>query len=368
MVQERLTTTLKGTQGMTTHSKEKIKLAIIGCGAVIQKLYLPVADSATGLAITHVVDLDLERAREVANLYQIPNYAQDYRQVLDQVDAVVVATPPGSHASISIDCLDRGLPVLCEKPLTPSVEQAQAMIAASQRTNTILAVGMVRRLSWSSQLVRRLLQNGILGDVQRFDVIEGHEFNWPLFTGHIFQTSKAGGVLADTGTHLLDLLSWVLGGQRAQLFSYKDDNWGGVEMNAVLELAIECDGKQVPGKIEISFTRKLRNTLRIYGAKGYLEAPVMGGPEVLFYPDDGSDEAMVIRPHDANPLGHGKTFALQLENFADAIINQTNNYATADEALPTISIIEQCHRSRERIAQPWEVKHLESFFGGKGNE
>lgn len=367
-MQKRLIATLKGTQGMTTHSKEKIKLAVIGCGAITQERYLPAAELIPHLSITHVVDLDQERARQAANLFQIPHYARDYHQILGQVDAVVVATPPGSHAPISIDCLEQRRPVLCEKPLAPSVEQAKAMIAASQQTRTPLAVGMIRRLSWSSQLLRRLIQTGILGDIQRFDVEEGHEFNWPLRTGHIFQDKKAGGVLADTGTHVLDLVLWTFGSQSTQLFSYKDDNWGGVEMNAILELAVEWHGKQVPGKIELSFTRELGNTLRIYGDKGYLEAPVLGSPEVTFYPNHQNDAPVTMKPHQAKSREMVTRFALQLSNFADAIVNDSHNYASAEQVLPVIAMIEQCHSSRERMVQPWEAKHLESFFGGSDNE
>jgi len=208
----------------------------------------------------------------------------------------------------------------------------------------------------------------MLGDIHRFDVEEGHEFNWPLRTGHIFQNSMAGGVFADTGTHLLDLLLWIFGSQRTQLFSYRDDNWGGVEMNAIVELAIEWHAKQVLGKIELSFTRELRNTLRIYGEKGYLEAPVLGNCEVLFYPCDENEESVILKPYNAGPRKSVEEFALQLSNFADAIRNSSNNYVVADEALPIISMIEQCRHSRELMVQPWEIRHLESFFEGRGNE
>lgn len=347
---------------------EAVKLAVIGCGAVAQEMHLPAASLVPNIAITHVVDLDIERAREVAARFRIPYYARDYRQVFGQVDAIIVATPPNSHASISIDCLSQGLPVLCEKPLATSVEEAQAMIAASQQAHALLAVGMVRRLSWSSQLLRTLIQIGMLGGIHRFDVEEGHEFNWPLCTGHIFQAGKAGGVLADTGTHLVDLLLWIFGSQGTQLLSYRDDNWGGVEMNAVIELAIEYRLKQVTGRIELSFTRELRNTLRIYGEKGYLEAPVLGGSEVVFWPHDKSSKPVMLKPYEALPPKKFAEFALQLAYFADAITNGSNNYVEAKEALPTLALIERCHRSRKCMVQPWEMKHLESFFEGKDHE
>ena len=361
-------TVLKGTQEMKTSSKEKIKLAIIGCGAVVQERYLPAAALVPNLAITHVVDLDVERARDVANQFQIPNCVDDYHSVFEKVDAVVVATPPSSHAQISIDCLSQGLHVLCEKPLTTCVKEAKAMIAASQQTHTHLAVAMNRRLSWSSQLLKKLLQASILGNIDRFVIKEGHEFNWPLRTGHIFQDSNSGGVLADTGVHVLDLLLWSLGSQETQLVRYRADNWGGVETNAKIDLLVEWHSRQVPGSIELSFTRKLENTLRIYGEKGCLEAPILGGHEILLYLGDEKAEPVALTPHDATSKTRVEEFAIQLSNFTDSIIHHSKEYVSADKALATISLIEQCHNSREPMAQSWEIKHLESFFEAKKNE
>lgn len=348
-------------------SENEVRVAIIGCGAITEEMYLPAAEMVPNLTITHVVDLDAQRGQAVAADFQIPNFVADYREVFGKVDFVVVATPPSSHAPISIDCLKHGIPVLCEKPLATSVEEAKTMITASQQTSTLLAVGMIRRLSWSSQLLRRLIQTGILGDIQRFDIEEGHEFNWPLRTGHIFQSRQAGGVLADTGPHMLDLLFWLLDSQRAELLSYSDDNWGGVGMNTVVELAVERRGKQIPGKIELSFTRKLRNTLRIYGEKGFLEAPVLNGYEVLFYPHNDNEEPIALKPYQANPRKIVEEFAVQLSNFVGAIINNSQNYVAAEEALTPLAIIGQCLSSRKLTAQPWEIKHLESFFEAKHN-
>ena len=79
-------------------------------------------------------------------------------EVFEEVDAVVVATPPSSHASISIDCLNHGLHVLCEKPLATSVEEAKEVVAASKRTQAHLAGGMGRRVHWSSQLLKKLIE------------------------------------------------------------------------------------------------------------------------------------------------------------------------------------------------------------------
>jgi predicted dehydrogenase len=350
---------------MSDYPKGICRLGIVGCGAITERGYLPAASLIEGVAVTHVVDLDRERGGDVAARFHIPGVFCDYRDLFGKVDAVVVATPPSSHARISIDCLDHGLHVLCEKPLAVSVQEAREMIAVSERACRHLAVGMVRRLGWSSKLLKRLIEINMLGDIDRFDVEEGSQFNWPLRTAHIFQDRDSGGVIADTGPHLFDLLFWILGSQNVKLVRCRDDGWEGVEANAVVELKIERNSRCVPGKIEFSFTRGLRNTLRVYGQKGCLEAPTLGGYEVTFYPDSQHSDPIILKAQGAVPREWFEEFAIQLSNFAYSIRNNTKRYVAAGEAIATMSIVEECHRSRELISQPWETKHLESFFGGE---
>ena len=76
------------------NSRKPIKLGIIGCGAITEGGYLPAVKLLSNIVLTHVVDLDLERAGGVARHFDIPNFVDDYRLLYGQVDAVVVATPP----------------------------------------------------------------------------------------------------------------------------------------------------------------------------------------------------------------------------------------------------------------------------------
>jgi len=346
-------------------SGKEIKIGIIGSGAITEKGYLPATPMVPNLTVNHLVDLDLERARDLALRFLIPNFVSDYRGLLGEVDAVVVATPPHTHMQISIDCMHQGLHVLCEKPLAPSVSEAEEMIAVSRMTGSHLAVGMVRRLSPTFQLLKRVLETDILGEIQGFDLEEGSQFNWPLRTGHLFQDKISGGVLADTGPHVLDLLLWLFESEFFNLVNYSVARWGGVEANALIELEIALGSRKIIGTIDLSFNRRLRNTLRIYGEKAWLEAPTMGGSEIKFYHGNHETDPMILKLEGVESRKFFEDFVLQLSNFADSVINNSTNYVEAHEALPTLSLIEECRRSRKLIAHPWEIKHLESFFPGR---
>jgi predicted dehydrogenase len=344
------------------HFSKPIRLAIIGCGAITEKGYLPAVQLLSNIDLTHIVDLNLERAERVAKQFNIPNSIEDYRLLYGKVNAVVVATPPNSHAPISVDCLKHGLHVLCEKPLAPTVREAEEMIAVSRKTGSHLVVGMNRRLSWSSALLKKLIDKNFLGNIQRFDFEEGSQFSWPLRTPHLFQHREFGGVLADTAFHLFDLIFWILGSQRSQLIRYRDDGWSGVEANAIVELALKLGSRQVSGRIELSFTRKLRNTIKIYGERGYLEAPVSGGSEVKYYPENQEVDPVIMKSEGARSMSLYEELAIQLSNFANSIINNSQDYVAAHEVIATLSLIEKCRYSRELMVHPWEMKYLDSFF------
>jgi predicted dehydrogenase len=210
-----------------------------------------------------------------------------------------------------------------------------------------------------------LIGSDLLGNIHRFDIEEGWEFSWPLRTGHLFQNKNSRGVLADTGPHLFDLLLWILGTQGAEVISCKDDNRGGIEANALIDLAVGGSSHRSTGRIELSFTRRLRNTMKFYGERGCLEAETVGANEVYFYPPGQSDDPLTLRPQNPKPSKKNEEFSIQLSNFAASVLNGSKMYTPADEAIATMSLVEECYRSRTPIAQPWEMKHLESFFGEK---
>ena len=334
-------------------SERTIRLAVVGAGAVTAARYLPAAATAEGVEVTHLVDLDLERARALAEEHGVPDVSDDHRQVLDAVDAAVVATPPASHRGITEDLLDAGVHVLCEKPLTVNAEEGEAMVAAVSRSGSILTVGMVRRYGRSARLLRRFVEMGVPGRIHRVDAEEGGGFTWPQRTSHIFEAGQ-GGVLRDTGTHLLDLVFWMADATDARVSSYRDDSWGGPEANARVDLEVETPSGAAEARVEVSFTRQLENRIRIHGTDGVLEAPTLGGAEVLFTPADGSDPVRLI-PGAGRERSRVEDFVLQLEDFVEAIRSTGAPPVPAESALLPLRLIEHCHDMRAVSLLPWEA-------------
>ncbi len=157
--------------------------------------------------------------------------------------------------------------MLVEKPMALTAAECDAMIAAAEEGGAVLAVGLMRRFLRSTRFVRHAVQTGLLGRIRRFDVREGIVYNWPVASDFFFRKETAGGgVLIDTGAHTLDSLLWWLGDVRS--LDYFDDNYGGVEADCLLQLQMESGAT---GVVELSRTRKLRNTAIIEGDRASIE-------------------------------------------------------------------------------------------------
>lgn len=335
-------------------SERAVRLAIIGAGAVSEKRYLPAAGAVSGLEITHLVDLDGARARMLATEYGVPHAAEDYREILGEVDGAVIATPPATHRSIAVTCLDSGVHVLCEKPLASASEEGEAMVDAARASDAMLSVAMVRRCGRSARLLHRCVRLGLPGRIQRVVMEEGGAFNWPLRTSHIFDPSQ-GGVLRDTGSHLLDLMFWVVEAREARVSDYRDDSWGGPEANARVDLELETPSGLIDGRVQVSFTRSLENRIRIHGSEGVLEAPSLGGAEVVFAPADGTDPVRLI-PGDGEPRARVEDFSLQLREFVASIGTSGPPPVPPESPLLGLHVIDECYGMRTQSLHPWEVE------------
>jgi predicted dehydrogenase len=119
----------------------KLRMGIIGVGGIAQQRHIPVFSKlADKVTITAVSDLNESRAQEVAEKNGIKHVLTDYKDMFNEVDAVTICTPNKSHAEIVIAAHEAGVHVLCEKPMAITVEECEAMIAASKKNNKVLSI------------------------------------------------------------------------------------------------------------------------------------------------------------------------------------------------------------------------------------
>jgi predicted dehydrogenase len=191
-----------------------MKVAIIGCGNIANSAHIPAYMKNRDVEIKYFCDIIPERASAAVAKYGCGRAITDYREILGdrEVDAVSVCTPNNLHAQITIDCLEAGKHVLCEKPAARSYTEALEMQAAQHRTGRVLNIGVVNRFNDSVNLIKKYIDSGRLGEVFHVYVSFRAHRSIPGLGGDFTTREVAGGgVLIDWGVHFLDIVMYCCG-------------------------------------------------------------------------------------------------------------------------------------------------------------
>lgn len=199
----------------------KIKVGIIGCGTIANNAHLPSYHKNSEVEIAYCCDIIPERAQKAAQQYG-GKAVTDYHEVLadPSVTAVSVCTPNRMHSIIAIDALHAGKHVLCEKPAARILKEAEEMLKAKRETGKILNIGVVNRFNDGVNHLKKLIDEGELGNIYQVYVSFRSHRSIPGLGGDF--TTKAvagGGVLIDWGVHFLDIVMYCCGDPKVKSVS-----------------------------------------------------------------------------------------------------------------------------------------------------
>jgi predicted dehydrogenase len=324
-----------------------MRIAVVGCGAIARAFHLPaLAASRRDVGELIVVDRDPGRVAAVQREFRASRAATDYRQVLHDIDAAIVAVPQEFHGEVAMDFLQAGVPVLCEKPLATTLEQATALVAAAEAAGVVLAVNNTRRFYPAVRAAQEWVRSGRLGSIRRVEIYEGRAFDWPLASGSAFGKGGTGkGVLQDVGAHSLDMICWWLG-ERPSITRYLDDASGGSEAVARVELA----GTGYTGVVHLSWLSRLANAFRVVGEKETLEAAILDWDAIRL--TDGGRRSRKVRLRPEVP-SFGQVRDHVIADFLRAVRGECRPTVTGRDVLSSIDMIEECYGRRQRFSMPW---------------
>lgn len=322
-------------------------VGVIGCGAVAASFHVPALARHRELRERLVlVDPDEGRARALAARHGIARTSRDLTDCLEELDAAVVCAPHRFHYELSRACLEAGVDVLCEKPLTETAEQARELVELADRQDAVLCVNHPRRLYPVNQKVRELIADGTIGELRALRYTWGEKFEWPAATGGYFgQASGGRGVLFDKGPHLLDLICWWLSG-KPRLVSYRDDAMGGSE--AVAELRFEHRGCQ--GEVRLSWLSRYDNRFVVEGESGRVEGELFNWRTLTRTAAGGEPERLRLESSVREP---GQFANAMIDGFVAAVRGDAPPPVAAREVIDSMALMEECYRSRRRFELPW---------------
>ena len=307
-----------------------LKFGLIGAGRIAQAYAQAFAQSEIAKLVA-VADVRAGTAQAMAETAKCQSF-RSYNVMAEHVelDAVVICTPPVAHPEIGIYFLERQVHVLCEKPLSISIESARTMAAAAQKAGVLLTMASKFRFVEDVIKAKSIVASGILGDIVLFE---------NAFTARVDMSSRwnsqpdisGGGVLIDNGTHSVDIMRYFLGpiaevqvveGKRVQALPVED---------TVRIFAKSTSG--VMGNVDLSWSinKELDHFIRIYGSQGTMS---VGWKESKYHQTSSQDWVM---------FGQGynkvKAFHAQLDNFVKAIWQQEPLLITAADAVASVEVI-----------------------------
>ena len=211
-----------------------IRVALIGYGLGGRSFHAPMIAATAGMRLDLIVTSNPERRGQAASEHPQARFASGPDEVFArsrEVDLVVITTPNRTHAPLAMAALEAGLPVVVDKPIAPTAAEAKRLVEESQRRKLLLTVYHNRRFDGDFRTVARLVRDGTLGRVHRF---ESRFERWrPDFKGGWRERGapvEAGGLLYDLGSHLIDQ-ALVLFGPAKSVYAEIDARRAGAEVD-----------------------------------------------------------------------------------------------------------------------------------------
>ena len=188
-----------------------IKIGIIGCGSVSRHHIKRIIDNPSA-QIAALCDKNKQIMKERAKIIgrKLPLYT-DYKAMLakEELDAAVICTPHTLHFQQVKECLERGLHVLVEKPMVCKAEHARILLDTASAHNRILMVSYQRHYEPKYILAKQMIERGELGDVFFASAYLSQSYVPYTTTWRGRIDLAGGGELMDSGSHIVDIVSWL---------------------------------------------------------------------------------------------------------------------------------------------------------------
>jgi predicted dehydrogenase len=192
-----------------------LRVALVGCGIISEAHIRAYEKHKDRARITICCDVDEEKARQRADLIGDARVVTDYQAVLDdpEIDAVELCTPHHLHAAATIAAARAGKHIMCQKPLTNTLEECDAMIAAAREANVVLYYGEMNRTTPAAVAARQAVEAGHIGQVVGVQATYSHWQGGDILSTDWRYTPQlaGGGQLIDGGIHWIDLMLHIGG-------------------------------------------------------------------------------------------------------------------------------------------------------------
>jgi myo-inositol 2-dehydrogenase/D-chiro-inositol 1-dehydrogenase len=290
-----------------------------------------------------VADADAERARKLADDEGL-RAATSVPALLESADCALIAAATHAHRDLVLECLQRDLPVFCEKPVALDVAGTRDVVARAAESRAPLQIGLQRRFDRGYQRARRAVQDGELGWVHTLRAVTADAAPPPA---EFVPTS--GGIFRDCGLHDFDAIRWITG-REISAVSASGGNRGAAHFRD------SGDVDTAAALLELDDGTLATATASRYNGAGHdVRLEVCGSEGALFVGHD--DRAPMPSAEEDVPWPRSAPYATFADRFADAYrdevaafmaaaVGERENPCGPGEALEALCVAEACELSR----------------------
>lgn len=192
--------------------REGPRLGFVGTGWIGRHRMEAIARSGAG-TVAAIADPSKEVTAALRESFPDVEYCSSLDGLLElSLDGVVIATPSALHSAQSIQALERGVAVFCQKPLGRNEAETRAVIEAARNADRLLGVDFSYRFAAAFLAAREVVRSGEIGELFGIDLVF-HNAYGPDKEWFYDRASSGGGCLMDLGIHLVDIALWTAGGR-----------------------------------------------------------------------------------------------------------------------------------------------------------
>ncbi len=335
----------------------QLRVGIVGAGSIARARHIPLFQAHPKAAVVAISDVSQAALDLTTAEFNIPFGYTDYNEMFEKenLDAISICTPNKFHAPVAIAALQKGLHVLCEKPMALNAAEGREMTRVARETGKTLAIAYRYRWQAGAQAAKRVIDAGELGEIYMIRIAALRRRgipSWGVFTNREMQ---GGGALVDFGVHLLDLALWLAGSPRpvevsgttsqrlgskpgVNSFGPWDHEHFEVEDQAAAFVRLE-GGKAL--QLEVSWALNIpesREAISLSGTEGGLDV----------YPlkvNKAAHGMLVNWEPNWIPNEQSNQWELQTDDFVEAVLQGREPLVKPEEALAVSEIVDAIYQS-----------------------
>lgn len=329
-----------------------VRFGIAGCGHIAKK-HVSAIESIENANLTAVCDNNIDYAEAFAEQYRVSAYTDYDEFIMDPgIDAVIICTPSGLHASMGEKAASHGKHLLVEKPFVLDLNDGARLIEVSRKRGIKLGVVHPNRMKPVVQALYRAIKEDWFGKITHVNATLRWNRGPQYFQSAAWRGTRAldGGILFNQAIHNIDLLNWLVG-PVDEVFAYSTTRLHDIEIEDVCVSTLKLRNGAL-GVIEAAVTLypgNLEETLSVFGSDGTV---VLGGKtlsKILQWKFSclSEEEAnfQVDRINNGQSLVGHKEIII---DFVSAILNEREPLVTGEEALKTVKLIIAIYNSIDK--------------------